>query len=114
MVSTCIQLEFSEVVFDEAKILLARLSIQRICRIDITPAGRPNINFTNVITGLNDNTDEVEPGITFNLTLGQDLRIEVGRRRDYNVRATFRDLIGGFSQVCFLCCTTLYFRLTRL
>ncbi|KAG9023635.1 hypothetical protein FS837_005679 [Tulasnella sp. UAMH 9824] len=54
--------------------------------------------FSSVITGLAYNPNEVEPGVTFNLTRGQDLDIEVGRRRDYNVRGTFLDLIGGFSQ----------------
>ncbi|KAG8924722.1 hypothetical protein FRC01_011131, partial [Tulasnella sp. 417] len=57
--------------------------------------GRSNImDSVNMITGRSDNPNEVKPGVTFNLTAGQDLRINVGRRRDYNVRGTFLDLIG--------------------
>ncbi|KAG8924721.1 hypothetical protein FRC01_011130 [Tulasnella sp. 417] len=60
---------------------------------------RPNItSFENVFTGKNDNPNEVEPGVTFTLDAGQDLQVNVGRRRDYNVRATFLDFMGGFSQ----------------
>ncbi|KAG8924720.1 hypothetical protein FRC01_011129 [Tulasnella sp. 417] len=37
---------------------------------------------------------EWQPGVTFNLTQGQTLRVNVGRRRTYSNRATLLDLIG--------------------
>ncbi|KAG9021979.1 hypothetical protein FS837_006816 [Tulasnella sp. UAMH 9824] len=78
-------------VYHTRPVLNAGLSSSYFDRPDTT-------EFSSVITGLAYNPNEVEPGVTFNLTLGQDLNIGVGRRRDYNVRGTFLDLIGGFSQ----------------
>ncbi|KAG8917342.1 hypothetical protein FRC01_002512, partial [Tulasnella sp. 417] len=37
---------------------------------------------------------EWQPGVTFNLTAGQTLRVDVGRRRTYANRATLLDLVG--------------------
>lgn len=44
--------------------------------------------------GLLSTPREWKNGVTFNFTAGQDLQVEVARRRYYSNRATFWDLLG--------------------
>ncbi|KIO21831.1 hypothetical protein M407DRAFT_28599 [Tulasnella calospora MUT 4182] len=63
-------------------------------------AGLGNIRVTPIetdfetVVGSTNNPREWKNGVTFNFTAGQNLRIDVGRRRYYSNRATFLDLIG--------------------